>query len=39
VTPEWDVSSLPTFLSTLVLKRFVFSQFHAPHLTKLFYAL
>lgn len=39
VTPEWDVSSLLTFLSTLVLKRFVFSQFHIPHLTKLFYAL
>lgn len=39
VTPEWDVSSLPTFLSTLVLKRFVFSQFHVPHFTKLFYAL
>jgi hypothetical protein len=38
-TPEWDVSSLPTFLSTPILKRFVFSQFHVPHLTKLFYAL
>lgn len=39
VTPEWDVCSLPTFLSTLVLKRFVFSQFHIPHLTELFYTL